>query len=184
MSGFLFVGIFEIAIGIAIEIENKCNTNTFDPDPASDFDPDVKKRHFTKPSRLTMSFFLIQYDARWQPPSVDRPLISKESMFFIAGVQPKTKRVDGTPQRCPLCGLMQAYKSRVDHYLSLFFIPLVRVKKGAPVVWCEHCRRPADEDFQWPPRDAPPSPGVRVCVACGKTFDAAFKYCPYCGQRA
>jgi hypothetical protein len=31
---------FEIAIGIAIEIENKCDKNMFDPDPDSDFDPE------------------------------------------------------------------------------------------------------------------------------------------------
>ena len=44
-------------------------------------------------------------------------------MFLIAGIQPKTRRVNDTPQRCPACGLVQAYATRVDHYLSLFFIP-------------------------------------------------------------
>jgi hypothetical protein len=118
--------------------------------------------------------------------SVDRisVFIFRDNMFFIAGVQPKTRRVDESPKRCPSCGLMQAYATRVDHYLSLFFIPLIRVKKGEQVLLCEHCQRPVEDDFRAPPRGGTPRGGVVVCVACGKTFDGAFNYCPYCGQRA
>jgi hypothetical protein len=65
-------------------------------------------------------------------------------MFLIAGVQPKTRRVDENPQRCPSCGRSQAYTTRVDHYLSLFFIPLIRVKQGEPFLLCEGCQRPAN----------------------------------------
>ncbi len=65
-------------------------------------------------------------------------------MFLIAGVQPKTRRVDGNPQRCPACGLTQAFATRVDHYLSLFFIPLIRVKQGEPFLLCEACQRPVN----------------------------------------
>ena len=109
----------------------------------------------------------------------------KDSMFFIAGVQPKTKRVDERPKRCPSCELMQAYTTRVDHYLSLFFIPLIRVKQGEAFLLCERCQRPVDRGFQAPPRARrPPSADLAVCVACGETFDASFKYCPHCGQRA
>jgi hypothetical protein len=43
--------------------------------------------------------------------------------FFIAGIQPKTVALDGLPKRCPSCGLDQALTKRVDHYLSLFFLP-------------------------------------------------------------
>jgi hypothetical protein len=64
-------------------------------------------------------------------------------MFLIAGVQPKTRRVDDNPQRCPSCGLAQAYTTRVDHYLSLFFIPLIRVKKGANRSCCATAARTA-----------------------------------------
>jgi hypothetical protein len=80
----------------------------------------------------------------------------KGVMFLIAGVQPKTRRVDDNPQRCPSCGLAQAYTTRVDHYLSLFFIPLIRVKKGAPFLLCDRCGRPLD-DFQAPAHAQPPS---------------------------
>jgi len=104
-------------------------------------------------------------------------------MFLIAGLQPKTRRLDEKPQRCPVCGLDQAYPTQVDHYLSLFFIPLIRVKQGEPFLLCEHCQRPV-EDFG-APAQAPPSSGVAtVCVACKRTFDGSFKYCPHCGQRA
>ena len=104
-------------------------------------------------------------------------------MFLIAGVQPKTRRIDDTPQRCPVCGLAQAYPTRVDHYVSLFFLPVVRVKQGTPFLLCEHCRQPV-EDFQPTVGGASSASPDTVCVACRKKFDAAYQYCPHCGQRA
>ena len=104
-------------------------------------------------------------------------------MFLIAGMQPKTKRVDENPKRCPACGLVQAYITRVDHYLSLFFIPLIRVKQGEPFLLCEGCQRPV-EDRGDATQQAPLSGASVVCVACKKSFDRSFNYCPYCGQRA
>jgi RNA polymerase subunit RPABC4/transcription elongation factor Spt4 len=104
-------------------------------------------------------------------------------MFLIAGVQPKTRRVDERPQRCPSCGLSQAYTTRVDHYLSLFFIPLIRVKQGEPFLLCEGCQRPVDGS-RAPVQEVPPTGDFIVCVACKRTFDSSFRYCPYCGQRA
>ena len=103
-------------------------------------------------------------------------------MFFIAGVQPKTRRVDEIPQRCPSCGLLQAFTTRVDHYLSLFFIPLIRVKQGEPFLWCEGCQRPVNGS-RAPVKEVPLSGASTVCVACNKVFDRSFKYCPHCGQR-
>jgi hypothetical protein len=61
--------------------------------------------------------------------------------FFIAGISPKTKIIDEKPGRCPACGLHQAYQKRIDHYLSVFFIPLIRVKEGEPFIICERCHR-------------------------------------------
>ena len=78
-------------------------------------------------------------------------------MFLIAGVQPKTRRVDEHPQRCPACGLARAYTTRVDHYLSLFFIPLFRVKRGEPFLLCNGCQRPVD-GFQASSPDPPQPP--------------------------
>lgn len=105
-------------------------------------------------------------------------------MFLIAGLQPKTRRLDEKPRRCPACGLVQAYTTQVDHYLSLFFIPLIRVKQGEPFLLCEHCRRPVEDSGSPPAREVPLSGTLTVCVACKQTFDSAFKYCPHCGQRA
>jgi uncharacterized CHY-type Zn-finger protein len=104
-------------------------------------------------------------------------------MFLIAGVQPKTRREDDTPKRCPICGLAQAYTTRVDHYLSLFFIPLIRVKRGATFLLCEHCQQPVD-DSREPYQGPSVFPSETICVACKKHFDGSYRYCPYCGQRA
>jgi hypothetical protein len=104
-------------------------------------------------------------------------------MFLIAGVQPKTRRMDEKPQRCPSCGLTQAFTTRLDHYLSLFFIPLIRVKKGEPFLFCEGCRQPVDGSRP-PVQEVPLSGSSSVCAACKRVFDGSFKYCPHCGQRA
>ncbi len=107
----------------------------------------------------------------------------KDTMFLIAGVQPKTRRVDQNPKRCPACGLAQAYTTRVDHYLSLFFIPLIRVRQGEAFLLCEGCRRPTDAS-QAPLQTVRETGESTVCVACRRSFDRSFKYCPHCGQRA
>jgi hypothetical protein len=59
--------------------------------------------------------------------------------FFIGGIQPKTIDLDNQPRMCPSCGLYQARLKRVDQYLSAFFIPVLRVKKGDPFLLCERC---------------------------------------------
>jgi len=61
--------------------------------------------------------------------------------FFIAGISPKVKVLDEKPRRCPVCGLHQAYYKRVDHYLSLFFIPIFKVKTGETVIRCDRSRK-------------------------------------------
>ncbi len=102
-------------------------------------------------------------------------------MFLIGGVTPKIKVLDHTPRRCPVCGLHQAYTKRVDHYFNLFFIPIVRVKKGEPFIMCERCERTVNEFVAEDGSNrldvAPPT-----CPHCGKTLDESFRYCPYCGK--
>jgi hypothetical protein len=103
-------------------------------------------------------------------------------MFLIAGVQPKIKRISENPQRCPSCGLSRAYTTRIDHYVSLFFIPLFRVKQGDAFLLCEGCNRQESYDpTQEPKVDG--SPTTIVCVACKRSFNGTYTYCPYCGQR-
>jgi DNA-directed RNA polymerase subunit RPC12/RpoP len=102
-------------------------------------------------------------------------------MIFIAGVAPKIKILDQNPRRCPVCGLNQAYYKRMDHYLSLFFIPILRVKKGEPFIMCDRCERSFHEfgsDFT-----SQQQGGATACRYCGKDVGTDFKFCPYCGRR-
>ncbi|RJR21442.1 MAG: zinc-ribbon domain-containing protein [Desulfobacteraceae bacterium] len=42
---------------------------------------------------------------------------------------------------CSSCGLYRASLRRVDHYISLVFILLVKIRSGEPFVECERCGR-------------------------------------------
>ena len=101
-------------------------------------------------------------------------------MIFIAGVSPKIKRIDENPRRCPICGLTKAYYKRVDHYFSLFFIPLLRVKKGVPYIICDHCEKTVHQ-FSENQATGPQAPD-RHCRNCGRLIQRDFKYCPSCGK--
>lgn len=102
-------------------------------------------------------------------------------MIFIAGVQPRTRIIDKNPRLCPLCGEAQAYLKRVDHYLSIFFIPLVPVSRGKPAIVCERCGGISDEMGRdigiGATRD------VLLCKRCGRELEREFTFCPYCGER-
>ncbi len=103
-------------------------------------------------------------------------------MFLIAGIAPKTKVLDQNPRRCPVCGLVRAYYRRVDHYLSIFFIPLLRVKSGEPFLLCDVCEKTVSEikrDYR-----AETDRGRRRCKRCGKGLEEGFSYCPFCGASA
>lgn len=103
-------------------------------------------------------------------------------MFLIAGVSPKIKVLDHTPRICPSCGLAQARLKRADSYFNLFFIPIVRVKKGEPFVICDRCENISAE---LSPGYASPLDRVdSKCNNCGEALDRKFQYCPYCGKPA
>lgn len=103
-------------------------------------------------------------------------------MFLIAGVSPKVKRLETAPRICPSCGLAQVYLQRVDHYLSLFFIPIIRVKKGDPVPVCNRCRA---SGYDRPGTEQVPASheSTRMCNQCGRSLEEKFAYCPYCGVK-
>jgi RNA polymerase subunit RPABC4/transcription elongation factor Spt4 len=96
-------------------------------------------------------------------------------------VQPKTVRLDKQARLCPVCGHHQVYLKRIDHYLSLFFIPLFPVKRGTPFLSCDNCQSVFDE------RGTAVS-GVhrgksRRCPYCGRRLEDDFDFCPRCGKR-
>jgi ribosomal protein L37E len=103
--------------------------------------------------------------------------------IFIAGVQPRTRTLDSTPRRCPRCGLYQAYTQQVDHYISLFFIPLLRIKQGAPFLYCRRCGQPASPGVQREEGAASSDRSSPQCRRCGRSLEDHYLYCPYCGQR-
>ena len=101
-------------------------------------------------------------------------------MIFIAGVQPRMKTLDNNPRLCPLCGGVEAHLKRVDHYLSIFFIPIFPVSRGKPAIICEKCGGISDEMGH--------GIGVRrvggelSCKHCGRVLEREFAFCPYCGK--
>ena len=104
-------------------------------------------------------------------------------MILIAGVSPKTKTLESTPRLCPSCGLAQAYLKRVDHYLSLFFIPVFRVKTGEPILVCNRCE---SAGFMHPEGHSDTEHQTThsvMCRQCLRTLDPNFSYCPFCGAR-
>ena len=101
-------------------------------------------------------------------------------MFLIAGISPKTKILDDNPRLCPVCGLVRAHFKRVDQYLNIFFIPILRVKKGEPFIMCDNCERNIHEfaeDKPWPDEKN------LKCKSCGKALHKDFKFCPFCGKQ-
>ena len=105
--------------------------------------------------------------------------------FFIGGIQPRTVTVDNAARLCPACGLAQARLKRIDHYLSLFFIPLIPVKRGQVMLMCDRCGAvsPPDQPLERPqiaPQQLYPA---AQCPKCGGSLQAEFRYCPHCGSR-
>jgi RNA polymerase subunit RPABC4/transcription elongation factor Spt4 len=103
--------------------------------------------------------------------------------FLIGGIQPRTVRVEKQPQACPYCSRFNVYRKRVDHYLALFFIPILRVKKGVPFLACDDCNTLLETMDSGAGFERPDDTGIQECRYCGKSFDADFSYCPYCGKR-
>lgn len=96
--------------------------------------------------------------------------------FFIGGIQPKTIRADKQAKLCSVCGHPGVYLKRVDHYLSVFFIPLFPVKKGTPFLICENCCTKFDD------RGEREELWRRGCPNCGNSVDQYSSFCPNCGK--
>lgn len=101
--------------------------------------------------------------------------------FFIGGISPKEVVLDERPRLCPICGLAQARYKRIDHYLNLFFIPVLRVKKGEPFLMCDRCER-AVAEMGPEYHEAAEAPDADRCGKCGRSLQPEFRYCPHCGS--
>ena len=100
--------------------------------------------------------------------------------FFIGGIQPRAVTVDKVPRICPICGLNRAQLKRVDHYISLFFIPLFRIKKGKPFMECPFCGPVMSEnDMLYKLKEM----GIPVCPSCGREILPEYRFCPFCGKK-
>ena len=97
--------------------------------------------------------------------------------FFIGGVQPRTVRLEKYGGACPRCSRFDVWVKRVDQYISVFFIPLIRIKKGVPFISCENCNSVFDNLSRMEEIDE-----VHRCNSCGKEVEPDFRYCPYCGH--
>jgi len=102
-------------------------------------------------------------------------------MIFIGGVQPKTQRLEKSPRACPACFHTDVYLKRIDQYISLFFIPIIRIKKGETFLSCENCGtiidQPDNSIFISTKKE-----NQQQCGFCGKPLAEDFSFCPYCGK--
>jgi hypothetical protein len=103
--------------------------------------------------------------------------------FFIGGIQPRSIEIDNKARMCPSCGLYQAKLKRVDNYLSLFFIPILRVKKGNPFLLCRRCGVASKQTGGEPPLLSNEIQQINRCPRCGSLIEKGFNFCPFCGGR-
>ncbi len=103
--------------------------------------------------------------------------------FFIGGLSPRVKKLNGPPGVCPRCGAVALCRVRVDHYLSLFFIPFFPVRKGQPELICESCglEIPESNHQGGSPEDRHSRSGP-ACPGCGRPLAPEFRFCPFCGR--
>lgn len=102
--------------------------------------------------------------------------------FFIGGLQPRVVILDKQPRTCPICGYFSLHLKRIDHYLSLFFIPLFPIKRGQPFLECRRCHAVLNQDNT---SYGHGMSGLQVkCRHCGRPLEPDFSFCPGCGKRS
>jgi len=114
-----------------------------------------------------------------RPPRGD---IIGKMFFFIGGIGPRRIVLDDTRRPCSRCGRAACRHVRIDQYLSVFFIPLVRIKKGEPVWACEECGA-LDGDSGADPAREGGTLRPSICRTCGRRLEPDFAFCPKCGFR-
>lgn len=96
--------------------------------------------------------------------------------LFIGGIKSKTVIIEQRPQACPSCGRFDIKLKRVDSYLSFFFIPLIRVKKGQLFLECDSCGGMFSTEAETYTAE------IYRCSFCGKPAERNHVFCPYCGH--
>jgi RNA polymerase subunit RPABC4/transcription elongation factor Spt4 len=97
--------------------------------------------------------------------------------FLIGGLGPRETVLKEPAAACPACGRPAFRSARLDQYLTLFFIPVLRVRKGTPYRICSACGARDEAAAGWPDR-------TRACRVCGRRLEADFAFCPRCGARS
>lgn len=103
-------------------------------------------------------------------------------------MQPKTTVLDEIGRMCPSCGAREARLVRVDQYLSLFFLPVVSIKRGEEALQCQRCGALSDPRLLSPALPLPSmydraTQAPEHCPSCGHSLERQFIYCPQCGQK-
>jgi len=91
------------------------------------------------------------------------------------------KKMSQTPRICAVCGSPNAYIERVDHYLSLFSFPFLRIKKGVPFLLCEKCDSVSDMFEAKGGRSSKKGEPRVLCKHC-RTELHGDVFCPGCGM--
>lgn len=89
----------------------------------------------------------------------------------------RIREIDATARECPACKAHQATLKRVDHYLCLFRIPVMRVRKGEPFLACNGCESIIAKDYK-----KSRTTSKRICSTCGRALYGDV-YCPICGRQ-
>ena len=88
----------------------------------------------------------------------------------------RIQTLDAAARECPACGVKQAVLKRVDHYLCLFRIPVLRVRKGEPFLACDHCESIIAQSYK-----KSGNRSARTCSTCSRDLYGDV-YCPMCGR--
>jgi hypothetical protein len=97
--------------------------------------------------------------------------------FFIGGIAPRAVTVGSGPADaiCPACGAVGALeRRRVDSVLSLFFVDVLTVKRGARTF--DACRK-----CGWTSAGRGGRGGDGADALAPGADDGGWRFCPFCG---
>ncbi|GBF90225.1 hypothetical protein Rsub_03358 [Raphidocelis subcapitata] len=102
---------------------------------------------------------------------------------FVGGVSPHAVSRDLPARECPACGAVGAMQERrVDSDLSLFFVRVLTLERGAPFLACTRCgwTSMAGSGGNGAPAAGAVAQGP-ACPHCGSDVQRGWQWCPFCG---